>query len=169
MRAALALVLALAGCSQGGETSNAVQASAHLERAAVERGLVRDPDEMRLAGLYARDTDRVCVRPRSGETARIGVFIDYGDGITCSAAGSVRQEGEALHLRLGRAESCAFEARFDGTAIRFPGTVPAGCTSLCAKRASLSGLEVSLLSESDAEAKALRDAGGRRLCGDGAA
>jgi hypothetical protein len=143
-----------------------MQANADLERAAIARGLVRDPDEMRLAGLYARDTDRVCVRPRSGETAQIGVFVDYGDGITCSAAGSVRQEGETLHLTLGRAESCAFEARFDGTTIRFPGTVPAGCASLCAKRASLSGLEVSLLSDSDAEAKALRDTTGRRLCRD---
>ena len=165
MKALMALALVLAGCSGGGEGGNAVQASADLERAAIARGLVRDPDEMRLAGLYARDTDRVCVRPRAGETARIGVFVDYGDGITCSATGSVRQEGETLHLALGQAGGCAFEARFDGTAIRFPGTVPAACASLCAKRASLSGLEVTLLSESDAEAAALRDAGGRRLCG----
>ncbi|MCD2325327.1 hypothetical protein LQ953_14995 [Sphingomonas sp. IC-56] len=165
MRALLGLLLVLAGCSDGGGGGNAVQASADLERAAISRGLVRDPDEMRLAGLYARDTDRVCVRPRKGDTAQIGVFVDYGDGITCSAAGTVRQEGEALHLKLGRSESCAFEARFDGTAIRFPGTVPAECAALCAKRASLSGVEVSLLSESDAEAAALRDAAGRRLCG----
>ena len=165
MRALLLPLLVLAGCSEGGGAGNAVEASADLERAAIARGLVRDPDEMRLAGLYARDTDRVCVRPRSGETARIGVFVDYGDGITCSATGSVRQEGQALHLTLGRGGSCAFEARFDGTAIRFPGTVPAACAALCAKRASLSGLEVTLLSESDAEAAALRDAGGRRLCG----
>ncbi|MBB5709138.1 hypothetical protein [Sphingomonas xinjiangensis] len=165
MKALLALVLVLTGCSDGGGAGNAVGASADLESAAIARGLVRDPDAMRLAGLYARDTDRVCVRPRSGNTARIGVFVDYGDGITCSAAGSVRQEGETLHLSLGPGGGCAFEARFDGAAIRFPGTVPAECASLCAKRASLSGLEVSLLSESDAEAAALRDAGGRRLCG----
>lgn len=167
MRAALALVLlALAGCSEGGDNGNAAQASVDLESAAIARGLVRDPDEMRLAGLYARDTDRVCVRPREGGAARIGAFVDYGDGITCSAAGTVRQEGETLHVKLGRADSCDFEARFDGAAIRFPGTVPVGCAALCAKRASFSGLEVALLSESDAEAAALRDPAGRRLCGD---
>ncbi|UYY58960.1 hypothetical protein [Sphingomonas sp. S2-65] len=167
MRALTVLALALlAGCSGGGGSGTVAQASTDLERAAIARGLVRDPDEMRLAGLYARDTDRVCIRPRADGEARIGAFVDYGDGITCSGVGTVRQEGETLHVALGRPGACAFDARFDGAVIRFPGTVPVGCAALCAKRASLSGLEVALLSESDAEAAALRDAGGRRLCAD---
>lgn len=167
MRVLLVLVLAgLAGCSGESGSVTAAQASTDLERAAIARGLVRDPAEMRLAGLYARDTDRVCIRPREGGDARIGAFVDYGDGITCSGVGTVRQEGETLHVTLGQPGACAFDARFDGAAIRFPGTVPVGCAALCAKRALLSGLEVTLLSESDAEAAALRDAGGRRLCAD---
>lgn len=165
MAAALVL-LGLAGCSGGDGAGNATAASSDLESAAIARGLVRDPDEMRLAGLYARDTDRVCIRPRAGREARIGAFVDYGDGITCSAAGTVRQEGETLHVALGRAGACEFEARFDGAVVRFPGAVPPGCATLCTKRASFSGLDVALLSESDAEAAALRDPAGRRLCGD---
>jgi hypothetical protein len=53
------LFLALTACS-GGQSGNA-QAPQDLETAAIERGLVRNPDDSDLTGLYARDTDRICV------------------------------------------------------------------------------------------------------------
>jgi hypothetical protein len=163
MRAAVALLLALAGCS-GGEGSNSTQPQ-DLESAAIERGLVRDPDDGAIEGLYARDTDRICI-VRTGSAYRIGAYVDYGDRITCSGAGTVTRSGETLRITLGEGDACSFEARFDGDHIRFPGAVPAGCARFCARRASYAGLEVSRLSESAAEAAAMRDSNGRRLCGD---
>lgn len=163
MKAALALVLLLAGCS-GGQTQRNQAQSQDLEGAAIERGLVRDPKDTEIAGLYARDTDRICIVP-SKDGYRIGAYVDYGERITCSGTGDVTRVGEVLHIRLGDNEACSFDARFDGDHIRFPGALPQGCASFCARRASYAGLEVSRLSESTAEASAMRDATGRRLCG----
>ncbi|MDV3456491.1 hypothetical protein RZN05_05805 [Sphingomonas sp. HF-S4] len=163
MRAALALVLLLAACS-GGEGGGNVQAPQDLESAAIERGLVRDPDDSDLTGLYARDTDRICV-VRTGSAYRIGAYVDYGDRITCSGAGTVERSGSTLKVTLG-GEGCTFDASYDGDRIKFPGVLPDACKKLCARRAAFTGLEATRLSESTAEAAAMRDAGGRRLCGD---
>jgi hypothetical protein len=165
MRAALALLLVLAGCSAGGPPQNAQQPQ-DLESAAVARGMVRDPKDTDIAGLYARDTDRVCiVHTDSGYKA--GAFVDYGDKITCSGSGAVTRVGETLHIQLGPVEAgCSFDARFDGDTIYFPGNIPDECNKLCARRASYAGLEVARLSESEAEARAMRDPSGRALCGD---
>jgi hypothetical protein len=164
MRAVLALLLLLAACSGQAPQQNAEQPQ-DLESAAIERGMVRDPADTNLAGLYARDTDKLCVvEDEAGY--RIGAFVDYGDRITCSGSGRVTRIGERLHIQLGAdADGCSFDARFDGDKIFFPGSVPDGCAKLCARRASYAGLEVSRLSESAAEARAMRDPQGRVLCG----
>jgi hypothetical protein len=163
MRAALVLLLALASCS--GQAPQNVEQPQDLESAAIERGMVRDPADTNIAGLYARDTDKVCVvEDESGY--KIGAFVDYGDRITCSGSGRVTRVGERLHVQLGAdADGCSFDARFDGDKIYFPGSVPDGCAKLCARRASYAGLEVSRLSESAAEARAMRDPQGKVLCG----
>ncbi len=84
---ALALALLLAGCSGAQQPAGNAQVPQDLESAAIERGMVRDPKDSEIAGLYARDTDRVCiVGDESGY--RIGAFVDYGDRITCSGSGS---------------------------------------------------------------------------------
>jgi hypothetical protein len=160
----LALVLLLAGCSGNQPQRNAAQPQ-DLESAAVERGLVRDPKDTEITGLYARDTDRICIIP-SGGGYRVGAYVDYGDRITCSGTGIVTRVGETLHIRLGDNDACSFDARFDGDHIKFPGSLPEGCAKFCARRASYAGLEVSRLSESTAEASAMRDATGKRLCGE---
>ncbi|MDT8757985.1 hypothetical protein MZO42_04680 [Sphingomonas psychrotolerans] len=163
MKAALLLLLALAGCS-GGKGGGNLQAPQDLESAAIERGLVRDPDDSDLTGLYARDTDRICV-VRAGSAYRIGAYVDYGDRITCSGSGTVERSGATLRIALGKS-GCSFDAQYDGDRIKFPGALPDACKALCARRASLTGFEVTRLSESGAEAAAMRDSAGRRLCGD---
>jgi hypothetical protein len=164
-RAALALLFALAACGGGQKVAQNAAEPQELETAAIERGMIRDPRDTEIAGLYARDTDRVCI-VRQGDGYRIGAFVDYGDKITCSGSGNVTRVGEKLHIQLGNeADECSFDARFDGDKIYFPGNVPDGCTKLCARRASYAGLEVSRLSESEAEARAMRDAQGKALCG----
>lgn len=166
MTRALALPLLLAACSGGG-SGNEVASPPDLESAAIERGLVRDPGDSDVTGLYARDTDRVCIVKRASGY-RIGVFVDYGDGLNCSGAGTAARSGETLSIELKgkKGTTCTLDARFDGEHITFPATLPDGCAKLCGSRASLAALDVERLSQSDAEAAAVRSGNGTRLCGD---
>lgn len=162
MRKALALVLLLGACHSAPPPNAAVPED--LEKAAIERGMVRDPRDSDIAGLYSRDTDRVCIVP-DGQGYKIGAFVDYGDKITCSGTGTVTRVGEKLRIEMGDGDDkCGFDAKFDGDKIYFPGNVPDSCAKLCARRASYAGLEVSRMSESAAEAGAMRDSSGRQLC-----
>ncbi|RYD67737.1 MAG: hypothetical protein EOP58_02380 [Sphingomonadales bacterium] len=160
---ALPLLLLLAAC--GGTPGGNQAAPQDLETAAIERGLVTDPKDTEIAGLYGRDTDRVCIVPAT-IGYRIGAFVDYGDKITCSGTGTVSRVGETLHIELGGDDSCSFDARLSSDSIAFPGALPEGCSKLCARRASFAGLDVARMSESVAEAASMRDAAGKRLCGD---
>lgn len=155
MRVLVALLL-LAGCSDAAPVVR--NESASLERAAIARGVVRDPATVTPTGLYAREGDRLCMTDK-----RIGVFIDYGDGIGCSGRGGFARKSNGLQIELGR--DCTFEAAYDGDRVRFPGALPAGCERLCTRRASLAGLDIDRLSDSASEAAALRDPAGRALCG----
>ncbi|WP_188054887.1 hypothetical protein [Sphingosinithalassobacter sp. CS137] len=163
MRRTAAALFLLAGCSDGTAPGdrNAAAPTADLETAAIERGLVRDPAETEIAGLYARDGDRLCIVP-DGYGYRVGAYVDYGDGIGCSGSGRVSRAGDTMRVELG--EGCSFDAEFDGERIRFPGQVPGACGERCTQRASFAGFEATRLSESEAEAAALRDPRGRQLC-----
>ena len=166
-RGLLLAVLFVAGCS-GDEpppTSN-VAAATGLEAAAIEAGVIPDPNNTDITGLYARDTDRVCVVP-SATAYRIGVYVDYGDRVTCGGSGTVTRAGEKLQLEFDGTDGCSFEARFEGDRIVFPGRVPDACQKLCTQRASLAALDVGRLSDSVSEASTLRDGKGRLLCRSG--
>ena len=153
-------LLALAACAPEGTASN-VSYAPDLETAAIERGLVRDPATRDIVGLYARDTDRLCIVPDGGGY-RGAAYVDYGDGIACSGRGPVTRSGDKLRLALG--EDCAVDAVFDGDRITFPAQVPQGCRALCSGRASFAALGVARLSGSVAEAAAMRDGRGRLGC-----
>lgn len=155
-----ALLATLASCPRTAPTVRAT-ATPDLETAAILRGLVRDPADRDIVGLYARDTDRLCI-VRAGRGHRVGVTVDYGDGTGCSGAGTVSRAGETLRLDLGR--DCKIAARFDGDRIVFPVPVPDACTALCVRRATLAAIDVERLSESAAEAATMRDANGRTPC-----
>jgi len=159
--AAVALMALLAGCHRS-EPAAAATAGDQLEAVAVASGLVIDPAARSLTGSWARDTDRACIVP-AGKDSRIGVAIDYGEGQTCAARGTVRRVGDALDIRLG---ACRVRASFDGERITFPGAVPAACERLCTGRASLAAMMVDRLSDSQSEAATLRAPNGRLLCAD---
>jgi hypothetical protein len=166
-RIANILLLSLAGCGSAGGGNGVAAAPPDLETAAIERGLVRDPADSDVTGLYARDTDRVCVVARAGGY-RIGAFVDYGEGLSCTGSGSAARSGGTLSIELtGKGgATCAFDAKFDGDRITFPARLPDGCARLCGPRASFAAMEVERLSASAAEAQALRNADGARLCSD---
>jgi hypothetical protein len=154
-------LLMLCGCGEASR-EQATTPGAALEAAAVAEGLVADPARASLVGSWGRDSDRVCVvGPDRGEQ-RIGAVVDYGDGIGCSAGGTVRRDGDRLKVVLG--EDCRFDARFDGERIIFPAEVPEACEARCTGRASLAALTVERLSESASEATTLRGRRGEMLC-----
>lgn len=157
-------LLLLAACS-GRHDRRAHDAAppSDLESAAIEAGVIRDPAGTDITGLYARETDRVCIVPAASGW-RVGVFVDYGDQQSCGGSGTITRVGETLHLSFPAADGCAFDARFDGDRIVFPGRVPDGCARLCSRRASIAGLDVDQLSDSVSEASTLRDGRGRLLC-----
>ncbi|OYY71226.1 hypothetical protein [Sphingomonas sp. 28-63-12] len=167
--AAAVLAMQLCACSNDSKAPPPrPQASAapDLESAAIAAGVIPDPANTDITGLYARDTDRVCVVPDQ-LNYRIGAFVDYGDQQSCSGSGTVTRVGEALHITFSRAEGCDFDARFEGDRIVFPGRLPQACEKLCARRASFAALDVRRLSESLSEASTLRDTKGRLLCNPG--
>jgi hypothetical protein len=162
---ALAVLLLASGCHRDPAPTASVQgkSATGLEEAAIQAGVIHDPDDSDITGLYARDTDRVCVVP--GATAyRIGVFVDYGDQLSCGGSGTATRVGETLHVDMDGAERCSFDAHFDGDRIAFPGRVPDACGKICSRRASIAALEVDRLSESVSEASTLRDGKGKLLC-----
>ena len=118
-------------------------AGARLEQAAIATGVIRDPASADLTGVYAHDTEQVCVVP-AAQDFRIGVALDYGQGQACSASGSLKRSGGVLKVDLG--DGCAFDARFDGQGIKFPGALPDACSRKCSGRASMAGLAVDALS-----------------------
>jgi hypothetical protein len=162
-KAALVALVLLAGCSGKQDAVDVASggAGSRLEQAAIATGVVRDPASADLTGVYARDPERVCVVP-AAKDFRIGVTLDYGEGQQCSASGTLRREGERLKVDLG--DGCAFDARFDGQGIKFPGALPDQCRKKCTGRATLAGISVDALSASLSEATALTDANGRALC-----
>lgn len=169
MSRALALALLLVtGCSTHTDPAAGNSASAAaptgLEAAAIEAGVIPDPNNSDLTGLYAHDTDRICIVP-SVTAYRVGVFVDYGDQQSCGGSGTVTRVGENIHLDFGDAAGCSFDARFEGDRIVFPGRLPDACQKLCTRRASIAALDVGRLSESMSEASTLRDSRGRLLCG----
>lgn len=159
---ALAL-FALAGCSSKQDAADVASggAGAKLEQAAIASGVIRDRASADLTGVYANDPERVCVVP-AAQDFRIGVTLDYGEGQQCSAVGSLKRSGAALKVDLG--DGCAFDARFDGQGISFPGALPDACQKKCSGRATMAGLSVDTLSSSLSEATTLADAKGLALC-----
>ncbi|MEO5866338.1 MAG: hypothetical protein ABIS14_12565 [Sphingomonas sp.] len=165
--AAIALLLA-AGCSRQPTPGSATtdNGATGLEAAAIQAGVIPDPKDTDITGLYARDTDRICVVP-SATAYRIGVFVDYGEQLSCGGSGTATRVGELLHVNFDGASGCSFDARFEGDRIVFPGRVPEACQTICVRRASIAGLAVDRLSASVSEASTLRDGRGKLLCASG--
>lgn len=157
----------LAACGRSDRAvPNATATPQGLEAAAIQAGLIPDPASTDITGLYARETDRVCIIP-SATAYRIGIFVDYDEQQNCSGSGVVTHDGESLHVTLGESDDCSFDARFEGDRIVFPARLPDGCQKACVGRASVAALDVARLSSAVSEASTLRDAKGRLLCSGG--
>lgn len=161
MRAASTLLLAVAACgSQTGQADRG--AGARLEDAALAAGLIPAAGGQ-ATGVWVRDTDRLCVSPPNARTSRhrVGLALDDGSGNRCLAAGTAVRRGDVLAMELGR---CRIAVRLQGAEAVLPHEPSIACTSLCRGTAALSGVTLEQVSDSAAEAAALRLSDGRNPC-----
>ncbi len=146
---ALALVAALAGCRAPPDHAAAapVDPASPLESAAREANLVSDPATTPPTGLFERvhaaGRDSLCFTPVEGEEGAysFGLTASFGSTLACEGRGRAEHDGAAITLRFADAD-CTIRADYDGQRVQLPGQVPAGCTTLCDPRGSLSGVGV---------------------------
>jgi hypothetical protein len=174
MKRAIALCcLMLAGCSetQAGADADAVTA---LDAAAIEAGVIADPDAIDLAGSFAdvggTGSDAFCARGDRDDGYDVGVLVTFGATSQCEAQGTAALRGEQARISLTRngkgkpVGDCSFTARFDGNGLALPGSLPAACQAVCSDRASLAGASFALVEPGDAAAGAARGRAIKALC-----
>lgn len=162
MRLVPVAALLLAGCHAAPSAApRGTTPGDGLEAAAEAAGLVTDSARVDPVGVYARDTDRVCVVPGGAGAYRVGALISYDGAQACAAIGTATRTSDRLDVRFGE---CRFAARFEGDRVSFPAELPAACAALCTGHATMAALDVERLSDSPAEAAALRDPKGTALC-----
>ena len=173
MRRALLACLLLAGCSvsQAGGDDDALTP---LDAAAIDAGVIVDPQAIDLAGAFAdpgaTGADSFCARGDRIRGYKVGVLVRFGASSQCEGTGSAQLAGEAAELSLSRngkgdaIAGCRFSAQFDGNALVVPGSVPAACAALCSDRASLAGASFALVEPGNAAAGGATGRSVKRLC-----
>lgn len=159
---AAAALLLLWACERP-QPATTPSAGSELERAARAAGMVADPDEVAVAGVFQADGDLACLLPRNGQDNLIGLSVDYGEGQHCVARGTAAGSGR-LSVDLG--EACRFTAQLEAERLVVPATLPRGCEAFCVGRATLAAMGVARLSSATAEAARVRGADGKLLCPD---
>ena len=169
----LALLLAplLAGCGQdeaGRTPPDPTGAGSALEKAAIARGVVPDPDAVQLVGRYERrsdlGTDKFCAVASGDDSFRVGALAVFGGASVCEGQGEARQTGDGMLIRFDRAEGCEIDAHYDGAELRFSGDIPESCAQLCSARASFAGTSYYLVEPGAAAARSTLGRGVDRLC-----
>lgn len=148
-QAALALLIALSGCSGSPENAS---------------GDVSD-----LTGLYESGAgprrNQLCMVERDGAT-RFGLiaWARQGDN-SCTGKGRATRDGERLSLATQGDDSCIIEARIEGGSITLPETLPQGCAYYCGPGAQMAGTRFERTGEGDGAARRVVDLVGDALCG----
>lgn len=170
-RSAAALCLLVAACggdNQGLDQQPRTDAGAALDRLAIDKGLIPDPATKSLAGRYETrselGTDKFCAVAAGEGRFRIGMLSVYGPESKCEAQGTAEVEDGQIEIALEGKEKCAFKAEYDGIVLRFPGTVPDGCASYCARNASMSGTRYYFVDPGDDAARRTLGREIERLC-----
>lgn len=158
--AALFCFALLAGCGDNAPSalSEGNDVGSELDKAAIEAGIMPDPDEVEFAGRFETrsemGTDKFCAVSSGARQFDIGFISVSGSESKCEGKGKATVNGDKVRVTLSGKESCNFEARYDGFELRFPGVVESGCASYCSPKASLSGTHYFLVQSGDVAARA---------------
>lgn len=174
MNARLVLVgLALCFLAACGENVPAIvgggsDAGSALDDQAVATGIMPDPDEVEFAGRFETrselGTDKFCAASNGSDQFDIGFLAVFGPESKCEGTGTASVKGEKVRVVLSGKGTCAFDARYDGIELRFPGSVESGCASYCSERASLSGTHYFMIQPGDTAARNSLGRDIERLC-----
>ncbi len=137
-------------CGQNEEeldTQKETSSSADLDSAAINAGILPDPENILLAGRFETrsdiGTDKFCAIKTSDNEYRIGILAVFGPESKCEGRGEAKLDGEKVIITLKNEkiddDSCLFEADYDGISMQLPGNISASCSAFCTNRASLSG------------------------------
>lgn len=146
-------ICALSACEGAPSLISDDGAGGTLERTAIDKGIIPDPTQLDLEGLFEAgpelENDRFCAA-KKGDDYRVGLFVYYGGDQVCEAKGEADLDGETVDLTLrsvnkNKDDVCTLSAVFDGTRIVFPGAIPESCNAICARRASLAGVSIPLV------------------------
>jgi hypothetical protein len=170
MKAALPLILiaALTGCgSDAPAILGGIDSGDALDKQAVAKGLLPDPDGLALSGRFETRSDlgidKFCAVTNAG-ISRFGMLAVFGPESKCEGQGTATFDGETVSLTFEGKKQCAFEAEYDGIAIRFPGSIGPGCASYCSPRASMSGTQYYLVEQGNESARRVLGRDTERLC-----
>ncbi|MEM1132984.1 MAG: hypothetical protein AAGH53_08610 [Pseudomonadota bacterium] len=164
----------MSGCGvefgNGDESIAGEGSSDNLDEAAIAAGIIVDPSALDIQGFYERDsgfgTDRFCAIRQDDDRYQVGILAVFGETSQCEGRGTATLDGAnvTMTLRNSRDDTCKVTASFDGNVIQIAGEVADSCAALCTPRASLAGVAIPLIDDSqDAAGKAVgRNIG--RLC-----
>jgi hypothetical protein len=158
VRTAFLLVLALAGCrgAEEGSDTNAARTDGSVQTSS-------------LTGLYEGGEgprrNQLCIVSREGRRTAFGLVTWSGGDTNCSGSGLAAREGDRLRLTMEGDESCAIDARIEGTRVTLPGSVPEGCAYYCGPGAQLTGAAFDKVGGSEQDARRAVDLVGDPLCG----
>lgn len=144
-------ILLISACDSSSEdNSHETQSSEDLDQAAINAGILTDPDNIKLEGRFETrndiGTDKFCAIKTNDEDYNIGILAIFGADSFCEGRGIASLDGENLRITLNKNinntdENCEFTASFDGVSLQIPGALPETCAKLCNNRASLSGTQ----------------------------
>lgn len=145
------LSVILAACSYVIEdNSQETQSSEDLDQAAIDAGILTNPDNIKLEGHFETrndiGTDKFCAIKTGNEEYSIGILAVFGADSYCEGRGEARLDGENLNITLTQStretdETCEFQASFDGVSLQLPGELPETCAKYCNNRANLIGTQ----------------------------
>lgn len=163
-----ALLLSACGKTETTSPKGGSSAGNALDLQAIDAGLLPDPKDMEFAGRYETrselGTDKFCAVSNGSGQYDIGFLAVFGDESKCEAVGTASVKGENVHLVFTGKGQCAFDARYDGTELRFPGVVENGCTAYCSDKASLSGTHYFMVQPGNEAARGTLGREIERLC-----
>ena len=165
------LLLALAACGESTilPSTEGTASGAALDEQAVAVGIMPDPDDVEFAGRFETrsdlGTDKFCAVSNGTQQFNIGFLAVYGPESKCEGTGTATIKGQTVRVVLTGQGSCAFDARYDGIELRFPGSVESGCSSYCSTNANLSGTHYFMVQPGDEAARQTLGREIERLCG----
>lgn len=164
----------LLGCSGADDNfEKETESSADLDQAAINAGILPDPDNIILEGRFETRSDigidKFCAIKTDDNDYSVGILAVFGADSHCEGRGNAVLQGENLIVTLDEAaknidENCEFTAIFDGISLQLPGELPLLCAKFCNNRASLSGTQYFLTDEGNDNARGLEGKTLKPLC-----